>query len=127
MQLDRSQTSAVRSLVVLRQCSFVVIRRRSRRRPSGPIAATRVLPIPADVAIWWLGYLRRMFDLSGKTAVVTGAGQNVGAGIARLLAAQGATVHVNDIVADRAQGTVDQISTAGGAAPGGAVGATHHT
>ena len=57
-----------------------------------------------------------MFDLSGKTAVVTGAGQNVGAGIARLLAAQGAMVHVNDIVADRAQGTVDQISAAGGTA-----------
>jgi len=57
-----------------------------------------------------------MFDLSGKTAVVTGAGQNVGAGIARLLAAQGATVHVNDIVAERAQDTVDQISDAGGAA-----------
>ena len=47
-----------------------------------------------------------MFDLSGKTAVVTGAGQNVGAGIARALAAQGATVHVNDIVAERAQGVV---------------------
>jgi len=57
-----------------------------------------------------------MFDLSGKIAVVTGAGQNVGAGIARLLAAQGATVHVNDIVAERAQDTVDQISAAGGAA-----------
>ena len=43
-----------------------------------------------------------MFDLSGKIAVVTGAGQNVGAGIARALAAQGATVHVNDIVGERA-------------------------
>src|SRR6478736_4397498 len=57
-----------------------------------------------------------MFDLSGKTAVVTGAGQNVGAGIARALAAQGATVHVNDIVGDRAQQTVDQIAAAGGTA-----------
>ena len=57
-----------------------------------------------------------MFDLSGKTAVVTGAGQNVGAGIARALAAQGATVHVNDIVGDRAQQTVDVITGAGGTA-----------
>jgi NAD(P)-dependent dehydrogenase (short-subunit alcohol dehydrogenase family) len=57
-----------------------------------------------------------MFDLSGKTSVVTGAGQNVGAGIARLLAAQGATVHVNDIVESRAQDTVAQITGAGGSA-----------
>ena len=57
-----------------------------------------------------------MFDLSGKTAVVTGAGQNVGAGIARLLAAQGATVHVNDIVEERARDTVAQITAAGGSA-----------
>ena len=57
-----------------------------------------------------------MFDLSGKVAVVTGAGQNVGAGIARALAAQGATVHVNDIVSERAQATVGQIEAAGGRA-----------
>src|SRR5438552_18190510 len=57
-----------------------------------------------------------MFDLSGKVAVVTGAGQNVGAGIARALAGQGATVHVNDIVGERAQQTVDQITGAGGRA-----------
>jgi NAD(P)-dependent dehydrogenase (short-subunit alcohol dehydrogenase family) len=55
-----------------------------------------------------------MFDLSGRTAVVTGAGQNVGAGIARLLAARGATVHVNDIVDGRAADTVAQITAAGG-------------
>ena len=57
-----------------------------------------------------------MFDLSGRVAVVTGAGQNVGAGIARALAAQGATVFVNDIVAERAAETVAQITAAGGAA-----------
>jgi NAD(P)-dependent dehydrogenase (short-subunit alcohol dehydrogenase family) len=57
-----------------------------------------------------------MFDLSGKVAVVTGAGQNVGAGIARALGAQGATVHVNDIVPERAADTVAQITAAGGTA-----------
>jgi 3-oxoacyl-[acyl-carrier protein] reductase len=57
-----------------------------------------------------------MFDLTGRTALVTGAGQNVGAGIARMLAAQGATVAVNDYVAERAQATVDEIVAAGGKA-----------
>jgi 3-oxoacyl-[acyl-carrier protein] reductase len=57
-----------------------------------------------------------MFDLSGRVAVVTGAGQNVGAGIARALAGQGATVFVNDIVAERAADTVAQITAAGGTA-----------
>jgi len=57
-----------------------------------------------------------MFELSGRVAMVTGAGQNVGAGIARLLAGQGATVHVNDIVEERAAATVAQILDAGGLA-----------
>ena len=57
-----------------------------------------------------------MFDLTGRTALVTGSGQHVGAGIARSLAAQGATVIVNDIVAARAQQTADEIVAAGGAA-----------
>jgi NAD(P)-dependent dehydrogenase (short-subunit alcohol dehydrogenase family) len=57
-----------------------------------------------------------MFDLTGRTALVTGSGQHVGAGIARKLAEQGATVIVNDIVADRAQQTADAIAAAGGTA-----------
>lgn len=57
-----------------------------------------------------------MFDLSGRTALVTGAGQNVGAGIARTLAGQGATVVVNDLFPDRAEATADDIRRVGGRA-----------
>jgi NAD(P)-dependent dehydrogenase (short-subunit alcohol dehydrogenase family) len=57
-----------------------------------------------------------MFRLDGKIALVTGAGQNVGAGIARTLAAQGATVVVNDYHPTRAETICDEIRNAGGKA-----------
>ena len=53
-------------------------------------------------------------DLSGRRALVTGAGQGVGRGIARTLAAAGADVIVNDLVEDRAAGVVDEIRGEGG-------------
>jgi 3-oxoacyl-[acyl-carrier protein] reductase len=55
-----------------------------------------------------------LFDLTGRTALVTGAGQNVGEGIARMLAGQGATVAVNDVREARAQAVADSIVADGG-------------
>lgn len=57
-----------------------------------------------------------MFDLTGRTALVTGAGQGIGAGIARHLADQGSRVLVNDLVPARAEATAASISESGGKA-----------
>lgn len=58
-----------------------------------------------------------MSSLQGRTAIVTGGGKGIGAGIARAAAAAGARVAVNYANGrDTAQAVVDQITAAGGQA-----------
>ena len=57
-------------------------------------------------------------DLSGKVAIVTGAGQGGGAAVARALAAAGARVAVNDINPDRAYRGAAELRDGGGLALG---------
>jgi NAD(P)-dependent dehydrogenase (short-subunit alcohol dehydrogenase family) len=60
--------------------------------------------------------MARDIDLTGKVAVITGAGSGIGAATARLLARHGAKVHVADLNAEAAGAVAREI--------GG--GATHH-
>lgn len=57
-----------------------------------------------------------MFELNGKTAVVTGAGSGIGKAIALLFASQGAEVVIVDINEDQAHATLKEIMDAGGSA-----------
>jgi 2-keto-3-deoxy-L-fuconate dehydrogenase len=57
-----------------------------------------------------------LFDLTGKTALITGGGSGIGQAIARLFARRGATVHILELTADHARQTLDQINHAGGTA-----------
>jgi 3-oxoacyl-[acyl-carrier protein] reductase len=67
-----------------------------------------------------------VFDLTGKVALVTGAGQGMGAGVATLLAGQGAVLAVNDLVEERAAETVEGIVASGGRAVAAPFDVTSH-
>jgi NAD(P)-dependent dehydrogenase (short-subunit alcohol dehydrogenase family) len=54
-----------------------------------------------------------MFDLSGKSAIVTGGAQGIGRGIAIVLAKCGADVVVTDILLDGAKAVAKEIETLG--------------
>jgi NAD(P)-dependent dehydrogenase (short-subunit alcohol dehydrogenase family) len=56
--------------------------------------------------------------LGDKVAIVTGGGQGIGRTIARTLAAEGAAVAVNDLIAERAEGVAAEIRAQGGRALG---------
>lgn len=60
--------------------------------------------------------MNKRFDLSGKTAIVTGAGSGIGEAIAIALAEQGATVNLFDIDEQRGRKVLQSIIANGGEA-----------
>jgi NAD(P)-dependent dehydrogenase (short-subunit alcohol dehydrogenase family) len=58
----------------------------------------------------------KLFDLTGKIALVTGASRGIGESIARLLGEQGAHVIVSSRKVDGCKVVADSIAAAGGSA-----------
>jgi len=61
---------------------------------------------------------RSLFDLTGRSALVTGSGSGIGAAVAEALAVAGAAVLVSDVDADAASAVAERICAAGGKAEG---------
>jgi 3-oxoacyl-[acyl-carrier protein] reductase len=66
------------------------------------------------------------FDLTGKRALITGAGQGVGAATAVTLAEAGAEIVVNDLVGERAEAAAAELRSQGHAAVAAAFDVTDH-
>jgi 3-oxoacyl-[acyl-carrier protein] reductase len=59
-----------------------------------------------------------LFDLTGRSALVTGSGSGIGAAVAQALATAGAAVLVSDVDADAASAVAQRICLGGGKAEG---------
>lgn len=60
--------------------------------------------------------IKKLFDLIGKVAIVTGGGDGIGKGSCEILADAGASIVVSDLTIDKAQAVADQITAKGGKA-----------
>ena len=61
---------------------------------------------------------RELFDLTGRTALVTGSCQGIGLTLARGLAESGSAVILNERLAERLEGPVEALRAAGHTATG---------
>src|SRR5208282_4971625 len=84
-------------------------------RPSGASQSLSASPWPSAGEFRMTDY-RRLFDLTGRKALVLGAASGIGKAAAEALAAQGAAVHCADLDLARAQATAEAIREGGGTA-----------
>ncbi len=71
--------------------------------------------------------MRTYFDLTGRSALVSGAGAGIGAAVSEALAAAGATVLVTDISGEAAAAVAERINAAGGKADSAALDVSDRT